>query len=215
MTLKKPVPVAEPGYEPRERGLKRRDLFLDAAMEVFIERGFEAASLQEIVTRAGGSLATLYRLFGNKEGLFHAVIERKAESVFGGVMVPEQTDLSPNELLFMIGSRLLDLVLSRDAIGVHRLMIAEGAKNPQLREIFMGLAPNRAYAFLAEYFSLQIKAGYFRDCDPKLAAVQFLEMIRGNFYMRSLLGENIKLSKQERKRVVRQAVDIFLHGVSK
>lgn len=215
MTLKKPVPVAEPGYEPRERGLKRRDLFLDAAMEVFIERGFEAASLQEIVNRAGGSLATLYRLFGNKEGLFHAVIQRKAESVFGGITVPEQTDLPPGELLFMIGSRLLDLILSRDAIGVHRLIIAEGAKNPRLREIFMDLAPNRVYTFLTEYFSQQIETGRFQDCDPSLAAVQFLEMVRGNFYMRGLLGENIKLSKQERERVVRHAVDIFLHGVSR
>jgi TetR/AcrR family transcriptional repressor of mexJK operon len=215
MTLKKPVPVAEPGYEPRERGLKRRDLFLDAAMEVFIERGFEAASLQEIVNRAGGSLATLYRLFGNKEGLFHAVIQRKAESVFGSIVVPEQTDLPADELLFMLGSRLLDLILSRDAIGVHRLIIAEGAKNPRLREIFMDLAPNRIYTFLTDYFSLQIKAGRFRDCDPLLAAVQFIEMIRGNFYMRSLLGEDIKLSKQERQRVVRHAVEVFLHGVSK
>lgn len=215
MTLKKSVPVAEPGYEPRERGLKRRDLFLDAAIEVFVERGFESASLQEVVNRAGGSLATLYRLFGNKEGLFQAVIQRKAESVFGGIVVPEQTDLPPDQLLFMIGSRLLDLIFTRDAIGVYRLIIAEGAKNPRLREIFMDLAPNRVYTILTDYFNLQVKEGKFRDCDTSLAAVQFIEMIRGNFYMRSLLGENIKLSKQKREHVVRHAVDVFLHGVCK
>lgn len=215
MTSKRPVPFAEPGYEPRDRGLKRRDLFLDAAMEVFIERGYEAASLQEIVNRAGGSLATLYRLFGNKEGLFHAVIERKAESVLGGITVPEQTDMPPDQLLFMLGSRLLDLILSKEAIGVHRLIIAEGAKNPQLREIFMDIAPNRTYAFLTEYFKLQIKAGRFRDCDPRLAAIQYFEMVKGSFYMRSLLGEDIKLSRKERQHVVQHAVDIFLQGIGK
>lgn len=213
MSSKSQVAVAEPGYEPRERGLKRRDLFLDAAMEVFIERGFEAASLQEIVNRAGGSLSTLYRMFGNKEGLFHAVIQRKSESVFGSIAVPEQTDQPPEKLLFEIGTRLLDLILSPDAIGVHRLLIAEGAKNPQLREIFMELAPQRLYTFLTDYFTLQISNGQFRDCDPILAAVQFVEMVRGNFYMRSLLGEDVKLSRQERETVVRHAVDVFLHGV--
>lgn len=214
MTQKNSVPVAEPGYEPRERGLRRRDLFLDAALAVFIERGYEAASLQEIVTRAGGSLATLYRLFGNKEGLFQAVIQRKSESVFGGITVPEQTNEPPQELLFRLGCRLLDLVLSGDAIGVYRLIIAEGAKNPRLREIFMELAPQRIYKFLTDYFNLQIKAGRFRHCDPALAAVQFVEMIKGDYYMRGLLGVEIKLSKQQRQRVVRHAVDVFLHGVS-
>jgi TetR/AcrR family transcriptional regulator, mexJK operon transcriptional repressor len=208
------VKVAEPGYEPRERGLKRRDLFLDAAMEVFVERGFEAASLQEIVARAGGSLATLYRLFGNKEGLFQAVIERKAHSVFGALDVPRNLDREPAEVLREIGSQLLDLILSPEAIGVHRLIISEAAKNPQLRETFMALGPRRVYEFLADYFSAQTKAGRLAVGDPSLATVQFLEMIKGDYYMRRLLGEEVRLSAKERRRVVDHAVGIFLQGVS-
>lgn len=206
---------APPKYVPRERGLKRRDLFLDAATEIFVHSGFEAASLQEIVNRTGGSLSTLYRMFGSKEGLFQAVIERKASQVFSTLDLPDLSDRAPAEVLFDVGMGLLGLILSADAIGLHRLMIAEGARTPRLREIFMEHAPMRVYKALADYFTMQTKAGNLSVSDSHLAAVQFLEMIKGDYYMRSLLGEELSISAKERRRVVQFAVDVFLNGIAK
>jgi TetR/AcrR family transcriptional repressor of mexJK operon len=210
----RPFEAADPDYEPRERGLKRRDRFLDVATEVFLQHGFEAASLQEIVARAGGSLATLYRLFGNKEGLFRAVIERKAATAFGEVSVPALAGREPEDVLFDLGTRLLDLILSKDAFGVHRLLIAEGARSPQLREIFLATAPLRIYGALADYLKEQTAAGRLAVDDCHLAAVQFLEMVKGNYYMRGLLGEELRIPAKERRRVVSHAVEVFLHGVT-
>lgn len=203
-----------PAYVPRERGLKRRDMFLDAATEVFANSGFEAACLQDIVNRTGGSLATLYRLFGNKEGLFQAVVERKAGRIFSTLDMPDLSGRPPAEVLFEVGMALLNLILSDDAIKLHRLLIAEGSRNPQLREIFMEHAPKRVYKVLADYFAAQTKAGTLKVKDGHLAAVQFLEMIKGDYYMRGLLGEKLALSTKERKRVVRFAVDTILHGLA-
>ena len=56
-----------------DRGVARKQAFLQAAREVFLEHGYEAASVNEVVRRAGGSLATLYSQYGSKEGLFLAV----------------------------------------------------------------------------------------------------------------------------------------------
>ncbi|RYD43145.1 MAG: TetR/AcrR family transcriptional regulator, partial [Sphingomonadales bacterium] len=50
---------------PRER---RQSAILDAAESLFLEQGYERTSLAEIVKTSGGSLATLYELFGNKQG---------------------------------------------------------------------------------------------------------------------------------------------------
>src|SRR5688500_10647932 len=58
---------------PRER---RQSAILDAAESLFLEQGYERTSLAEIVKRSGGSLATLYELFGNKQGLLHAIATR-------------------------------------------------------------------------------------------------------------------------------------------
>jgi len=207
--------TGELDYTPRERGLKRRDKFLDVASRVFLERGFEAASLQQIVAEAGGSLATLYRLFGDKEGLFYAVIERKSRAVYGKLELPELAGREPVDVLSTIGRQLLDLILSKDAIGVHRLLIAEGGHNPRLREIFMELAPDRVKHALAEYFDAQTRRGMLAVRDSQLAATQFLEMIKGDFYMRGLLGESLKVSIKERDRVVANAVTIFLDGIRK
>lgn len=202
------------GYAPRERGLKRRDLILDAAMALFLERGFEAASLQEIMSRAGGSLATLYRLFGNKEGLFNAVIERKAEAVFGELEIPDvSADMA--DFLHALGRRLMDLLVSPDVVGMNRLVLSEGARNPKIRAIFMEQAPNRMYRFLAQYLSNQVDAGKLvPDMDTELAAIQFVELIRGAFYMRGLLGEPVnEIPEDERERIVAHAVSVFLYGI--
>jgi len=209
-----PIPTAEPGYEPRQRGLLRRDRFLDAASRAFVEKGFEATSLQDVVAEAGGSLATLYRLFGNKEGLFQAVLQRKFESVFGSMELPPTENKTVEEILNNLGMGVLSMILSAEAIGMHRLMIAEAKRTPRVREIFMDLAPNRAKRYLADYFRRETQAGRLRIADCELAASQYLEMIKGDFYMRQLLGEEIHPTLKERQRIVGNAIGIFLHGVA-
>ena len=54
---------------PNPKREARRDAMLDAALELFLERGYGAISLTDVVKRSGGSLATLYELFGGKLGL--------------------------------------------------------------------------------------------------------------------------------------------------
>ena len=74
--------------------------------------------------------------------------------------------------------------------------------------------PQRVSAFLVDYFTAQTAAGHLAVGNPRLATVRFLEMIKGDYYMRRLLGEEVRLSDQERQRVVDHAVGIFLHGIS-
>ena len=59
---------------------KRRQAFVEAARALFIEKGFERTALADVVERSGGSLATLYKLFGNKAGLLTAVVQEQVRS---------------------------------------------------------------------------------------------------------------------------------------
>lgn len=209
-----PVEVADENYAPRKRGLLRRDRILDAATEVFSQYGYEAASLQEIVSRAGGSLATLYRLFGNKEGLFQAVIERKSTELLESLDLPHMKGENPRKVLINVGMHLLKLILSDDVLAVHRLLIAESGRNPRLREIFMSMAPERSQRALQEYLQYMVEHGHLQIDDCAMAAVQFVNMVKGNYYMRRLLGENIVISESEQRREVEHAVTIFLYGTA-
>ena len=67
-------PETTPAAGEANRGELRRAAFLKAAEAVFLEYGYEASSMAEIVRRAGGSLSTLYLQFGDKEGLYRAVL---------------------------------------------------------------------------------------------------------------------------------------------
>ena len=70
---------------PRRKGRcplpERRRALLDAARDVFLERGFANATIDAVVERAGGSKATVYSLFENKEGLFAALVAEAAEEL--------------------------------------------------------------------------------------------------------------------------------------
>lgn len=209
------IEVAETGYAPRERGLIRRDRILDAATEVFMQSGYEAASLQEIVARAGGSLATLYRQFGNKEGLFQSMIERKSSRLLERLDLPHMGGRDPGEVLYSVGMNFLELILSPDVLSLHRLLIAESSRNPRLREIFLAMAPERSLRAVADYLQKQVDAGRLQLDDCYLAASQFLNMIKGDMHMRSLMGEPIELSDGERERIVNHALKLFLHGCAR
>ena len=82
-----------------KRGEMRAERFLDAATEVFAEKGYQHAKLSEIVARAGGSLATLYRIFGDKEGLAYAILERRLENHVGILNDMNFSDLPPEQAL--------------------------------------------------------------------------------------------------------------------
>jgi AcrR family transcriptional regulator len=67
---------------PNRRGVKSRELVLDAAERVMAEHGFEAATLARVVTEAGIPMSSVYHYFGSKDGILLAVMERGAERFF-------------------------------------------------------------------------------------------------------------------------------------
>jgi len=67
---------------PNRRGMKSRELVLDAAERVMAEHGFEAATLARVVEEAGIPLSSVYHYYGSKDGIVLAVMERGAERFF-------------------------------------------------------------------------------------------------------------------------------------
>jgi TetR/AcrR family transcriptional repressor of cmeABC operon len=195
-----------------ERGRYRRDRILDAATEVLIEQGYARASVAEIGRRAGGSLQTLYRQFGSKEGLVRAVIERKCRTVYGPLEPVDVLEKEPEQALYELGVRLAQLALTSEALMLHRIVLAEGYCNPALRRMFYEEGPGRAQALLAQYFRRQLEQGRLRLDDCEVAAMQFLDMVKGSYAMPALLGQGPSPDEPAIEAGVRQAVGIFLEG---
>ena len=102
-----------PELRALDRGVARKQAFLQAAREVFLEHGYEAASVNEVVRRAGGSLATLYSQYGSKEGLFLAVAAEHQERFLAQILpVGEDYEHLPlREGLAVFANRFLDAIL--------------------------------------------------------------------------------------------------------
>ena len=65
-----------------EKGKRRYDSVMNAGLELFLKNGFEKTSLNDIVAKGGGSLASIYKFFTNKEGLFASIMEQNFNEFF-------------------------------------------------------------------------------------------------------------------------------------
>src|SRR5882757_1132152 len=112
------------GRPPTDEVAARATRLLDVATDFFLEHGFKGASMSEIARRAGASKQTLYARYPSKAALFAALVERKASHLFEAIG-PLGESRNLRETLVHCGSEMLDLILSEDARGVHRVVIAE------------------------------------------------------------------------------------------
>jgi TetR/AcrR family transcriptional repressor of mexJK operon len=190
----------------------RRLAFLEAATAVFLEKGYANTTLDDIITRSGGSRQTLYSLFGGKLGLFEAILAERTSRIFAVFRAEDLLDRAPHEMLMEIGIQFLETILKPDALGTYKLLVAEGGQMKELVEKFWETGPGRVRALLAGYFEQQTLRGRLRVHDPAQAASQFLGMLAGSWQMRCLLGLRETPNSEEISAFVRASVDCFLNG---
>jgi TetR/AcrR family transcriptional regulator, mexJK operon transcriptional repressor len=113
----------------------KRAAVLTAAQQLFSENGFAGTSMDSIAKAAGATKLTVYRNFGSKQDLFAEAIRLKCETMLAGDsrMVVE-TD--PRTALAAFGRAFLRLIHSEEALGVHRLIVAERERSPGLGQLF-------------------------------------------------------------------------------
>ncbi len=152
----------------------RREAILDVAAEVFLEEGYDAASMSTIATRVGGSKSTLYNYFKSKDEIFVAHIERycgwQREAMFQ--LLDEDADL--RDALTHVGRRYLANVLSDRNMSHFRLIVAAAERSPDLGRAFYEAGPSRGAQILADFLARMKAEGRLQADDPLAAAHQFI-----------------------------------------
>jgi AcrR family transcriptional regulator len=196
----------------RSRLEARRHAFLNAANAAFLLKGYANTTLGDIIARSGGSRQTLYALFGGKQGLFEAIVSRLNAELFRPLHAEGHLERGPEDVLVEIGVHFLQMVLTPEALGLFRLVIAEGPTMPELSERFWVLGPARTISAFETYFAEQTHRGVLNLADPNLAARQFQGILLGNLHMQCLLGVREIPSPEEIEAFVKSAVKRFLDG---
>jgi AcrR family transcriptional regulator len=205
------APTRAEDARPADRGVARRQAFLQAARDVFLEHGYEAASVNDVVRMAGGSLATLYAQFGNKEGLFLAFMQDQHDRFVRDMRPPEDVDKLPlEEALQFVGEHFLRRLLAPDCIAFYRVTVSEARKLPEhLRRYITSSGANLVYGELTK----QLTRAGLSDADANESMGYFIELLRSRHHYQAIADETYTVSDADLKAHVARAVRFLLNGL--
>jgi TetR/AcrR family transcriptional repressor of mexJK operon len=195
--------------DPVHGSSTKRRAILEAAMRVFLADGYGAASMETIARAAGVAKQTIYAHFGTKAALFEATIVERCEWLLEPLPATAG-DEDPAAALQAIARRFLDIILAPEAVARLRVIMAERHRFPELAELFYRSGPGRATEGLADYLDRLHRHRVLHVPDSRLAAGLFFGMIRGDVFLRHLLGLEPKPDADRLDRVVHAAVATFL-----
>jgi TetR/AcrR family transcriptional repressor of mexJK operon len=207
--------LEKPEGAPRRKGRcslpERRQALLDAARAVFLEKGYANATIDEVVGRAGGSKATVYSLFENKEGLLAALVAEAAEELSALVQsYPLGGRLE--DVLRDFGRHYLEILTRPERLALFRLVIGECGRVPEVGDIFYRTGPQPIFQRVAELLRTAAAHGQITISNAEGMAHFFIDALRGHVHMEVLLNPTRRPTPKEIERHVDFVVENFLRA---
>jgi TetR/AcrR family transcriptional regulator, mexJK operon transcriptional repressor len=191
----------------------KRQAVIEAAGDLFIAQGYGAVSMDAIARAAGVSKATLYAHFASKDALFATIINQACQRhmVITGLLPEPCGDLAT--ALTALGQQLLRFLLDPGALAIHRVVVAESVRFPELGRAFYENGPEVFRRTFAAWLDAQVVSGRLAVPDALMAADQFVGMLRTpGVFLRASLGLPPPPSDAEIDATVAAAVRTFLRG---
>lgn len=183
----------------------RRQAILAAAHDIFVEKGYEATTLSDVVRRSGGSLATLYELFENKPGLLRALVSERCARMTDTIDRAISSHAPPRQALSEIADHMFDKILDPESTALFRAALAQSDLGRQLYEA----GPAVGQAKVAEYLALQADEGVMTIDDPAEASEMFFQMMFGHFHQRLMFGMPVELDAAQRSAYFERVLAAF------
>ncbi|MGD2119389.1 MAG: TetR/AcrR family transcriptional regulator [Chromatiales bacterium] len=188
---------------------------IEAATRIFLQQGYSNTSMDAIAREAGVSKQTIYNHYGNKQALFSDIITQHCQDVLLTMLETEHARQNTAAALSEFAETLLSIILQPSVLALHRLIIAESARFPELGELYYRVGPERGNRVVAKYLEQQCTSGHLRIDDCYLAAQQFTGSLIGSLRTKALvLNQPVELG--DIRSVVDYTVSCFmaLHGVT-
>jgi len=177
------------------RSRDRRTEIINAARDIFLERGYAGASTDEIVGRSGGSKETLYTHFGNKRGLFREVIVREIDLLFEPLH--RQPDGEPLERLRGVARHYVRQSMRPEAIALMRILVGEGVRIPELTTQLRAIADEKIVGFFAELIAAVQATGAMQGESAQTLAVVLNDLLRGGTIFSVLFDPELTFSNRK------------------
>jgi AcrR family transcriptional regulator len=205
--------VVRSGRPPRDLAGEVEKRILDAAAKVFLERGFEGASVDEIADVARAGKPTIYARFPGKEALFTAVMARNVREITRSFENIASTGVTIEERLTSIGIGLLRKILVAETVGLFRAAIAEARQFPDVAASVSRIGRERAIEAVAQLLGELAESEKLPGlaADRRAAtANHFIQLTVLGMLMRALFREPLTALRAEIAPHVAQTVAFFL-----
>jgi TetR/AcrR family transcriptional repressor of mexJK operon len=194
----------------RPKDLEKRAAILNAGKRLFPTKGFEGTSMDAVAAAAGVSKLTVYSHFRDQESLFQEVLKAKCEEQLPHAAFQLDPRLPLRRQLVEIGRRFVALILSPEAVALHRMMTAQPSE--KMARLFWEAGPQVLTSDLTQFFESEVAAGALEMKDAHRAASQFYCLLKGEPHARMSFGCGGMPSAKELEHHVQATVDTFLRA---
>jgi AcrR family transcriptional regulator len=207
--------TAVPAARQRRKEARPQEL-LDAALELFSQKGFAATRSEEVAARAGVSKGTLYLYYPSKEELLKAVIHQRLSSQIAAIAVEvEKHEGSSAEVLQEVLTAWWIGVLESPSSAVFKLVITEVLNFPELAQFYVDEVVEPGKRLVGRIIERGIRRGEFRKVDVPSAVLSLvMPMVMLCIHKHSLGACPLVHDWVDPPQFVRQHVELVLRGLS-
>ncbi|MBC2667865.1 TetR/AcrR family transcriptional regulator [Novosphingobium piscinae] len=186
---------------------------MEAALGIFLEQGFNAATIEQIAARAGVSKVTVYNRFTDKETLFEAVVKEQAEQIASAVPAgPAESNGTLEIRLNAFGRSLLMFLFASHHVALDRMLPLEIAHQPEMAHRFYASGPGLSRIQLAELLEQGRIAGEISFADAAIAAEDLMALWKGLVDVELKFGVRGGLDQADVDQRVSHGTAVFLRA---
>ena len=193
---------------PKGRRGTSREVIIEAAERLFLDRGFGSVSMDELAEAAGVARRTLYNQFANKEEIFREMLHALSGQLEDALPAGIETEGEVEEVLRRIAQIILDLHKNPEYLRFLRMVVADSRQFSWIAKEFAAVMDPQTERFIR--FLAHLNAVGILDCpNPTVAAHQFMGMLN-EFSLWPWMMGSTTVSASETD-IVEETVQMFLH----
>ena len=168
------------------RGEARKAAIAQVALEVFLERGFGEVTVDQIAQQAGASKQTIYKFFGDRDGLITHTLGLELEAVIAPMRAAAAGDRDPVERLREFGAAYQKVIFSSRCLRIYRYVVGEINERPELGTAFTDMVTEYVVSLASPIIAAVAGSDAARTAE---LADAFIGTLQGTEFNRALAGK--------------------------
>ena len=204
-------PDTTPKKKFRRRAEARPDEVLDAALEIFIAKGFSAARVEDIARAAGLSKGTVYLYFPSKDAILEGLVKRAiVPLVERATLLANADHQDPRKVLETAVTFIVGALSNPRNAAIPRLILSEAGNFPELANMYRAHVIDAGVGVFSKVLARGVKTGVFRPVDPKIAVRSVIGPVLANVLLAQVFG----FEAPDPQKFAAGHLDILMNGLA-